>query len=234
MSTQNNQVTDSENYCEHCNRTFARASTALKHMCEHKRRWLDRDKASNRIAFQGWAQFYAHTTTSKKTKEYKDFIKSNYYTAFVKWGNYCVGINAVNPSRYLDWLLKNNIRVDTWSQDSHYNKYLSEYLRYEDPLDALRRTVEWSMDFADDQGIRSQDVFRFGNTNRIIQAICNGKVSPWVLYLSKSGHEFLNQLLPEQVTFMNDYIDPTQWNIIMRRYPERVSEVTEILKQAGW
>jgi hypothetical protein len=167
-------------------------------------------------------------------REYRDFIKSNYYTAFIKWGNYCVGVNAVNPSRYLDWLLKNNIRVDTWAQDTNYDRYLGEYLRSEDALDAVYRTIEWSISYGEEQGIRPQDVLRFGNTNQLMGAVTKGKLSAWALYNSRSGHEFLDRLLPEQIGFLNDYIDPVQWNILFKRHNTRVAEVKDILERAGW
>ena len=74
--------------CSFCNREFARESTELKHICEQKRRWIDKDKHGNRIGFQSWVEFYKKNTTSKKPKTYVDFTKSAYYLAFVKFGHY--------------------------------------------------------------------------------------------------------------------------------------------------
>ena len=228
-----NKAETNENYCEHCKRTFTRTSTVLNHMCEKKHRWLERDRKSNQVAFHGWLQFYAHTSSAKKPRDYKDFINSIYYTAFIKWGNYCIGIKALNPARYLDWLLKHNVKVDSWAQDKNYDKYIVEYLRTEDPLDALTRAIEFAVEYSEEAGIRYQDIFRFGNTNRLINAITSGKISPWVLYKSQSGYEFIKGLMPEQVNFLSDYIDPVKWNITFKRHPEKVKDVTVILKKAG-
>ena len=74
--------------CEFCNGEFVRESTLMTHMCESKRRWMNKDLQGNRIAFQAWNEFYKKNTTNKKKKTYEDFIKSAYYTAFVKFGNY--------------------------------------------------------------------------------------------------------------------------------------------------
>ena len=49
----------SEEYrCEHCKRNFVRPANLLKHLCEQKRRWQDKDKPSNRIAYNAWLKFY--------------------------------------------------------------------------------------------------------------------------------------------------------------------------------
>ena len=76
--------------CEFCKREFVRERTLLSHLCEQKNRWNNRDHIGNRLGFQSWLQFYAKNSMSKtKNKTQEEFIKSPYYTAFVKFGNYC-------------------------------------------------------------------------------------------------------------------------------------------------
>ena len=220
--------------CEFCGRTFARESTVTKHICEYKHRWLEKDRAGNRIGFQSWLQFYKKNSTSTKNRTYEEFIKSAYYTAFVKFGTHCVGINAINISRYTDWLLKNQIKIDTWCADSTYTKYLIEYLKTEDPLDAIARSVETTLTLAEASNILSKDVLRYGNTNRICYSITTGKLSPWILYHSNSGRKFLDGLNDPQVALIIDYINPEQWKIKFNREPENVKQVKEILDLAGY
>jgi len=115
--------------CEFCNRTFVRESTMLKHICEYKHRWLERDRRGNQIGFQSFVQFYKKHSTAKKEKTYEEFIKSAYYTAFVKFGNYCLEINALNVPRLVEYYLKENIKIDNWTSDLNYNSYLIDYLK---------------------------------------------------------------------------------------------------------
>jgi septin family protein len=112
-------VTKSEFNCEFCGRDFLRESTMAKHLCENKQRWMNKDLQGNRIGFQAWIQFYKKNTSSKKNKTYEEFIRSAYYSAFVKFGNYCADVNVINVSRYADWLLKNQISIDTWTKDTN-------------------------------------------------------------------------------------------------------------------
>ena len=220
--------------CEFCNREFMRESTMAKHLCENKQRYLNKDLQGNRIGFQAWLQFYKKNTASKKNKTYDEFIRSAYYTAFVKFGTHCADINAINISRYVDWLLKNQIRIDTWTTDSDYTKYLIEYLRIEDPLDAIARSVQTTIDLAEIEGILPRDYLRYGNANKICHNITNGKLSPWMLYQTDSGVKFLDNLNESQVKLVIDYINPELWKIKFNREPDNVKQVKELLNAGGY
>lgn len=233
-NTKETEETNKKHRCEFCNAEFVRESTLMTHMCESKRRWMNKDLQGNRIGFQAWLQFYKKNSASKKKKTYEEFIKSAYYTAFVKFGNHCVDINALNVSRYSDWLVKNQIRIDSWCTDNNYTKYLLEYLRTEDPLDAIARSIETTIDMAEREKIQSKDYLRYGNSNRICHAITTGKISPWMLYQSDSGIKFMDNLDTTQVKMIIDYIDPEKWALKFHREQESVSTVKELLNKAGY
>jgi len=220
--------------CEFCNREFLRKSTVVKHLCENKQRWLNKDLQGNRLGFQSWLQFYKKNTAGKKNKTYEEFIRSAYYTAFVKFGTYCVNVNVINVSRYADWLLKNQISIDTWTKDTNYTKFLIEYLRVEDPLDAITRSIHTSIDLSQIEHIQSKDYLRYGNVNKICYEITKGKISPWILYQSDSGLKFLDTLNEAHIAMIIDYINPELWKIKFNREPENVQQVKELLNAGGY
>jgi len=215
--------------CEFCNRTFLRESTIAKHICEYKHRWQEKDKRGNQIGFQGWLHFYKRNTATTKQRTYLDFIKSSYYTAFAKFGNYCVDVNVINVQRYIDWLLKNKIRIDVWNHDTNYSKFLIEYLRNEDPLDAIHRSVESTILLASEERVLPKDILRYGNKNKICYHVTTGKISPWMLYQCDSGLKFIDSLDESQVKMIIDYIDPEKWAIKFKRNSDIVTSVKEIL-----
>ena len=220
--------------CEFCNRNFSREKTLLTHICVTKRRWLDRDKRGNQIGFQSFVLFYEKHTTSKKTKTYEEFIRSPYYTAFVKFGDYCIDANVINVKRYVEWLLHDTIKLDNWATDTNYTKFLIEYLRKEDPYDAISRSVGACVELAAPDNLQICDVLRFGNTNRICYAVTTGKISPWMLYQSDSGTRFLETLKQDHVKIIIDYINPEQWALKFKREPELANAIRQTLKQAGY
>lgn len=220
--------------CDFCKRVFLRESTVMNHICENKRRWLEKDNQGNRIGFQSWLQFYKKNTAGKKNRTNEEFIRSAYYIAFVKFGNYCVNINAINISRFVDWLLKNQIKIDNWCADSTYTKYLIEYLRHEDPFDAIHRGVANCIKMAEDANIQPYDMLRYGNVNKICYAITTGKISPWMLYQSESGTKFLDTLNEGHIKMIIDYINPEQWAIKFKRDATLTNQINSTLKEARY
>lgn len=206
----------------------------MSHLCETKRRWQDRDLPGNRIGFQSWLEFYKRNTATKKQKTYQDFAKSAYYIAFVKFGHYCVDIKCINVNRYADWLLSNQIKIDNWCSDTNYDKFLIEFLRQEDPMDAIARSIETTIDYAKKEELQSSDYLRYGNRNRICSLIVNGKISPWMLFQSTSGIEFLESLDEGQQKLIINYINPEQWALKFRKNVDIVDQVNKLLLSAGY
>lgn len=234
MVNKTKQNTQEKFSCEFCNRSFLKETTILKHVCENKQRYLNKDLQSNRIGYQAFLQFYQKHTASKKQKTYLEFIKSAYYIAFTKFGNYCVSINAINVSRYVDWLLRNQIKIDTWCSDITYNRYLCEYLRIEDAFDAIKRSVETLTEKSIEENILAKDYLRYGNINKICYYITTGKISPWILYQSDSGKQLLSKLNEDHVKLIIDYINPEQWALKFRKEVELTNEIKQLLKDAGY
>lgn len=225
----NSPETKEENSCTHCGRVFIRENTLIKHLCEQKRRWLDRDKSANRIGYITWKNYFNIHHPGKKNTEYVDFIKNSYYSAFVKFGLYCVEVGVINPSVYATYLQKNRIPIDTWTSDRTYTKYLVDYLRTEDALDSVKRSMDTLLEISNNENIRLEDVFKYIHANKICHNIVSGKISPWVLYHSRSGVEFLGNLTQDQTRLIIDYIDPERWTIKFRREADTVATVKDIL-----
>ena len=55
-----------------------------------------------------------------------------------------------------------------------------------------------------------------------------------MLFQSKSGIEFMDNLDTTQVKMIIDYIDPEKWALKFHREPENVRTVKEILKVGGY
>jgi hypothetical protein len=227
-------ATKSEFSCEFCGRSFQRETTMEKHLCENKRRWQDKDLPGNRIGFQSWIRFYAKNTATKKQRTYLDFTKSAYYLAFVKFGHYCVNIKCLNVNSYADWLLKNDIKIDNWCSDVSYTNFIIYYSKAEDPLDAIARSIETTIELAKDERLQSKDYLRYGNRNKICYQITAGRISPWMLYHTESGIAMIESMDESQQKMILEYINPEQWAIKFRRDSGIVDQVKELLSAAGY
>ena len=220
--------------CQYCDRSLIKETTLAVHVCEQKRREQERNEVGVHLGFQAYLKFYDYTQGSSRLKSWDGFAKSPYYRAFVKFGRYCVGLRAVNPVRFMDWLLKNNKKIDYWCKDAFYTEYLIGYLQVEAVDDALTRAIEYGIAWQESTGNPAHDCLRYGNANAICHAVSTGKISPWVIYNSESGQKFLNSLDQTQIAMIWSYIDSDVWQKKFNNYGADQAYAQEILKQAGW
>ena len=104
--------------CQFCKKTFKKEKTLSVHLCEQKRRWINKDSKYVRLGFLAYNRFYEITQGSSTQKTYEHFSKSNYYTAFTKFGRHILEINAIDAI----WIPRINIvegitqnHIDKWS-----------------------------------------------------------------------------------------------------------------------
>jgi len=222
--------------CKYCEKEFRKESTLMAHLCEPKRRWQQEKETGVQLGLKAYLRFYEYSQGSAKLKSYQDFVTSPYYNAFVKFGRYCQSIRCINYANFLDWLLKNNKKLDYWCKDSIYSEWLPEYLKREAVQDALERALKEMQDYADTHPELKNgftDYFRYGNGNRICHHIATGRISPWVVYNCASGVEFLETLTEEQVGIILPWIDPDHWQRKFKDYLADTEWVKDILEKAG-
>jgi hypothetical protein len=221
--------------CKYCEKEFRKESSLAVHLCEQKRRWQEEKETGVQFGLQAYLRFYELTQGSAKMKSYSDFVASPYYRAFVKFGRHLVGIRAVNPKMFIDWVIKENKKLDHWTHEKVYLEDLRGYMRKEAVQDALERALKEMQDYADEHqefanGFR--DYFRYGSPNRVCHHIANGRISPWIVFNCESGVEFLERLSEEQIGIVLPWIDPEYWQRKFKDYVADTEWVKSILKEA--
>ena len=206
----------------------------MVHVCEQKTRHQQRDERGVQLGLQAFLRFYESMQGSSRLKTWDDFVISAYYRAFVKFGRYCVETRAINPARFVDWLLKHNKKIDCWATDTVYTEYLIAYLASEAAEDALARAMEWAIQWEEKHQSPACDCLRYGNANVICHAVTTGHISAWVLYNCDSGRKLLETLDADQIAMIWPYIDSDVWQRRFRDYAADKIYVEELLTQAGW
>jgi hypothetical protein len=221
--------------CKYCEKAFVKESTLAVHLCEPKRRWQQEREVGVQLGLKAYLRFYEVTQGSARLKSYADFVSSPYYNAFVKHGRYCQSIRCINFANFLDWLLRNNKKIDNWCSDKLYEEWMHDYLRREAVQDALERALKEMQDYADDHPDLKNgfsDYFRYGNSNRVVHHITTGRISPWIVYNCASGVDFLGNLSEEQVAMVMPWIDPDHWQRKFTDYLADTEWVKDILIKA--
>jgi hypothetical protein len=222
--------------CKFCNKSFVRETTLAAHLCEPKRRYQQENEVGVQLGFKSYLKFYEITQGSAKLKTYEDFANSSYYLAFVRYGRLLVDIRAVNSTSYTEWLLKNNKKLDHWCKDQLYIEWLYQYLRKESVQDAIERALKEMQLYADNETKLQNNFanyFKLGSSNLISKHISDGRISPWVVYNSSSGIDWLNRANPDQLKIVMTAIDPDFWQQKFRDYVADTEWCKDVLSRAG-
>ena len=222
-----------DHVCQFCGKGFVRESTLAAHQCEPKRRAQQKTEVGVSLGYQAWVRFYELTQGSAKLKTYEDFSNSQFYGAFVKFGRHCHSISAINAGRFIDHVIKNNIKLDHWCKDTVYENYLLELLRTEAVEDALTRAIKCMQSWAEEYQENYYDYFRRTTTNRLVKNIKNGQISPWIIYCSDSASQLLSEMNEEQLIMVWPYIDTDFWHKKLKSYVADTELAKHVLKEAG-
>ena len=218
--------------CEYCGSGFMKEKTLAVHMCEKKRRHLQKNEKRVTLGYYAFQRFYKLSAGSKKEKTYEEFCNSPYYNAFVKFGSFINNVRPLYPERYIDYVVTSKVKLDHWCRDELYEKYALELILKEDMETAIKRSIETMMDWGVDKDAPWNDYFRYVSLNRAVQDIKDGKISPWIILNCASGKELLGKFNDEQLNFVYHIINPQHWALKFKRNKNDVETVKEVAKES--
>ena len=206
--------------------------TLVAHMCERKRRALQKDEKRVRAGYMAFNRFW-QLAQGGKTKTYDEFCDTSYYNAFVKFGSFINNINALYPDKFVDWVIKSGAKLDHWCRDDLYEKYLFEALKTEPVESAVQRSLQTMMEWGDDHNAEFSHYFNYVSLNKAVHDIRNGNISSWVVLNTVSGKEMVQKMSDEQLNMISPAFDVPFWLKKFRAVPADVALVKEICQEAG-
>jgi hypothetical protein len=227
------QPLDKPYVCPYCKTGYTKEKTLAVHMCEKKRRALQKDEKRVQLGYLTFNRFYKLCQKAKENKTYDQFCESPYYNAFVRFGSFINNVRPLYPEKYIDYVVTSGVKLDHWCREELYEKYALELILREDVTTALERSVKNMMDWGDDKGARWQDYFNYASLNRVTQDIRDGKVSPWLILNCKSGRSMMTKMNDEQLEIVSRVMNPNHWAIRFKRHVADVEIVKEIVKESG-
>jgi len=225
-------MSDKPFVCQYCNVGYTREKTLAVHMCEQKRRALQKGEKHVQLGYYAFTRFYQLCQNLKGTKTYEEFCKSTYYNAFVKFGSFVSNVRPLYPEKYVDYVVTSGVKLDHWCRDELYEKYALELIKKEGVETAVERSIKTMMEWADEQEAPWNDYFRYASLNRVTQHLRDGKISPWLVLNCKSGKEMLGKFNDEQLAIVYPVMDPQHWALRFKRSPADIELVKEIAEKA--
>ena len=220
--------------CEYCGNGYTREKTLAVHMCQPKRRALQKNEKRVQLGTYAFNQFYKLSAGAKKDKTYEEFCKSPYYNAFVKFGSFISNVRPLYPERYIDYVVTSGVKLDHWCKEEMYEKYATNLIKKEGVETALERSVMTMMEWAEEnEPAPWNHYFQHVSLNRAVWHIKDGKVSPWLLLNCRSGKEMLSKLNDEQLNMVYNIMDPEHWAMRFKRTPNDVQLVKDVAKESN-
>lgn len=219
--------------CEYCQSGYTREKTLAVHMCEQKRRHLQRNEKRVQLGFYAFNQFYKLSAGSKKDKTYEEFCKSPYYNAFVKFGSFVNNVKPLYPEKYVNYVVTSGVKLDDWCKESLYETYAIDLIMKEGVETALERSIMTMMEWAEENNSVWHHYFNYVSLNRAVWHIKDGKISPWLILNCKSGKEMLGKFNDEQLAMIYHIMNPEHWAMRFRKLPADVELVKEVAKESN-
>jgi hypothetical protein len=218
--------------CVHCNKNFMQEKTLVAHMCERKRRALQKNEKRVQAGYMAFNRFW-QLAQGGKAKTYEEFCDTSYYNAFVKFGSFVNNVNPLYPDKFVDYVIKSGTKLDHWCRDSLYEQYLYETLKIEPVESAVQRTLQTMMEWADDQNAEFAHYFKYVSLSRAVHDIINGKISCWVILNCASGKTMLQNMSDEQLNMIAPAFDVPYWLKRFKETPADTALVKDICDEAG-
>jgi|TARA_B110000444_G_scaffold184199_1_gene173207 hypothetical protein len=219
--------------CEYCNTGYTRETTLAVHMCQPKRRALQKNEKRVQLGMYAFNQFYKLSAGTKKQKTYEDFCKSPYYNAFVKFGSFVSNVRPLYPEKYVDYVVTSGVKLDHWCREEMYEKYALGLIKKEGVQTALERSIITMMEWADENNSQWNHYFNYVSLNRAIYHIKDGKVSPWLILNCKSGKQMMGKFNDEQLEIIYNVMDPQHWARRFQKQVNDVETVKEVVKESN-
>lgn len=224
---------EQEFQCQYCSAKFHRVTTLTSHICVKKQRYIDSNAAGCRFGFRTFQRFYELTVKSKKPKSQQEFIESDYYIEFVKFGNHLALLKPVYMEQYIDFVIMNGVKLKDWTKEFVYDLYIEDLVKKEPPVSATERTITEIIEWSEKNNTNFNEFFLKITANDAAYLIKTGKISPWVLYLCSTGEDLMNRFHEDHAKMIGGVIDPGVWMKKFKKSPDDVEYIKNLLEQSG-
>lgn len=219
--------------CQHCGSAYVKESTLMVHMCEQKRRHLAKSEKHVQLGYQSYVRFFHLSQKVKNQKTYDEFIKSQYYNAFVKFGSFLSNVNPLYLDRYIDYVVTSGVKLDHWCREEMYYTYVDELIKKEPPEVAIERSIKTMIEWAENNNSQWNHYFKYASLNRAVYDIKDGKISPWIILNSESGRTMLSKFNDEQLNIIFSIMDPEFWSKRFKKHPADLELIKQVVSEGN-
>lgn len=217
--------------CKYCKRKFFNERTFMKHTCTA----MERSREIQTIVGQQAYGLYKVWLEKQRRKPpaVEGFLTSAYYSSFIKFTQWVRDTGIPDPEKFVDLMVQSKIAPALWRRGECYAIYLEYTDKRSDPDAQAQITAETLAALSEGLGVPMDQVFKQFKAPEIGELIQQRRLSPWLLFCSKSFKEWVGTLHDGERAHLMKSLGIDYWTVRFERSPDKVKFLKEYAQQLG-
>lgn len=217
--------------CKHCKRKFISERAFMKHECTQMIRGREIQTPIGQSAYglyKVWMEKQRRAAPPIET-----FLSSAYFTSFIKVAAWMRETGIPDPQKYVELMVAAKIAPALWRRNEAYQIYLEHFDKKTSPISQATDTIETILALAEGLECEPGEVFSKFQVGDILELIQQRRLSPWLLFCSRSFKDWYQGLHTADRSALMKNIDVNFWSSKMEQKPEIVKELSQIARDIG-
>lgn len=217
--------------CKHCKRKFISERAFMKHECTQMLRGKEIQTVIGQSAYglyKVWMEKQRRAAPPIET-----FLSSAYFTSFMKFSAWVRDTGVAEATKYVELMVAAKIAPALWRRNEAYQIYLEHFDKRTDPISQATTTIETILALADGLECQPGEVFSKFQVGDILELIQQRRLSPWLLFCSRSFKNWYQGLHDADRTALMKSIGIDYWANKMESKPKVVEELKGIAESIG-
>jgi len=169
----------------------------------------------------------------RKPPGVEGFLSSAYYSSFIKFAQWCRETGIPDPDKYIELMVQQKIAPALWRRSEAYQIFLEYSDKKSDPYEQINNTIETILTLAEGLEIPPCEVFSKFTSSEISELIQQRRLSPWLLFCSKSFKAWIEKLHEGDRISLMKSIGIDYWSMKLEKSPDVVKNGKLIAQELG-
>ena len=161
------------------------------------------------------------------------FLTSAYYTSFIRFSEWVRETGIPDSRKYVELMVDAKIAPALWRRNEAYQIFLEHFDKKTSPLSQATTTIETILTLAEGLECEPGEVFSKFQVGDILELIQQRRLSPWLLFCSKSFKDWYQSLHTVDRSALMKSIGIDYWANKMESKPGVVAELKSIAESIG-
>jgi hypothetical protein len=215
--------------CDYCFKKFKTNGGLIKHSskCVIRNRFSLQEAPTSKLAHLLWCKSFKDST--RKKFDFNTFINHREYNFFINLAAFCIKLDVIDSISYMNWCYDNKLKIALWNIESSYEKYIKYFIVHEDPIEAVKRSVQYILNKTN---LNIKEFLISIKSGILLNMLELGRISPWIIILSKNyDWSPLKNFNKEQITMYNNIVDQSIWSVLQKKHIQKISELEKYFKE---